>query len=408
MKILMVNKFLHLNGGSETYVFQLGEHLKTQGHSVEYFGMEHAKRIVGNRVGSYTANMDFHSSKLQKLTIPFHILYSAEARQKIRLVLDDFHPDVVHLNNFNFQLTPSILYEIKKYEKEAKQKVRIIYTAHDYQLVCPNHRMNRPGTGKNCEKCLGGHFYHCMKGKCIHGSTLKSALGMLEGYLYQVLHTYRHIDTIICPSRFLTDKMNTNPMFAQKTITLSNFIEEENWEENREEIKKEDYVLYFGRFSEEKGIRTLIKACRQLPQVPFVFAGKGPLEKDMEGVPNIKNMGFLTGEPLKKLIQKARFSIYPSEWYENCPFSVMESQQYETPVLGACIGGIPELIENGVTGELFQSGDAAELTKKIQNLWDDREKIKQYRKNCRSVRFDTIFHYTEKLMKIYKGLEERK
>ncbi|MDE5680517.1 MAG: glycosyltransferase, partial [Lachnospiraceae bacterium] len=147
MKILMVNKFLYPNGGSETYIFELGKELTRQGHQVEYFGMEHENRIVGNHAESYTSNMDFHTGKLQKLMYPFKIIYSCEARKKIRAVLRDFKPDIVHLNNFNYQLTPSIIYEIKAH------KIPIVFTAHDYQLVCPNHMMINGRTGKNCEKC---------------------------------------------------------------------------------------------------------------------------------------------------------------------------------------------------------------------------------------------------------------
>ena len=150
MKILMINKFLHPNGGSETYIFKLGQQLQTMGHEVQYFGMEHEGRVVGNRVDAYTSNMDFHGgSKLAKLTYPIKTIYSAEARQKIRLVLDDFQPDVCHLNNFNYQLTPSIILEIRKWEKRTGHRCRIVYTAHDYQLVCPNHMCNHPGTLQN-------------------------------------------------------------------------------------------------------------------------------------------------------------------------------------------------------------------------------------------------------------------
>ena len=115
------------------------------------------------------------------------------------------------------------------------------------------------------------------------------------------------------------------------------------------------YVLYFGRYSEEKGIGTLVRVCESLPQIPFVFAGAGPLEDRVNGVSNIENVGFKSQDELEILIRNAAFSIYPSEWYENCPFSVMESQMYGTPVLGANIGGIPELIVEGKTGELLQN-----------------------------------------------------
>ena len=399
MKILMINKFLHPNGGSETYIFKLGAYLESMGHEVQYFGMEHEGRCVGNRVNAYTSDMDFHGgSKLSKLTYPLKTIYSSEARKKLRLVLEDFQPEVCHLNNFNYQLTPSILLEIAKWKKEG-HPCRVIFTAHDYQLVCPNHMCNNPNTGENCEKCLGGHFGNCTKGKCIHGSLAKSAVGTLEAMLWNGCGVYKNIDVMICCSEFLKTKMDCNPLFAGKTLALHNFVDKVE----RKETEKQDYVLYFGRFSREKGIDTLLKACRALPDIPFVFAGTGPLEGEIAGVPNIKNVGFQRGQALENLIRQARFSVYPSQWYENCPFSVMESQLYGTPVLGADIGGIPELIEVGKTGELFESGNAAQLEEKIRTLWEDRELTDRYSENCAHLRFDDVAAYTEKLLKLYRG-----
>lgn len=399
MKILMINKFLYPNGGSETYIFKLGEYLIKKGHEVQYFGMEHEGRCVGNRVNVYTSDMDFHGgSKLAKLTYPLKTIYSSEARTQLRKVLDDFQPDVCHLNNFNYQLTPSMILEIVKWRKEAGKQCKIVFTAHDYQLICPNHMMNNPNTNQNCEKCLGGKFTNCMKGKCIHGSAAKSAIGMLEAYFWKWNGAYKYIDTMICCSEFLKTKMDSNPLFAKKTIALHNFVERVEWKQT----EKKKYVLYFGRFSTEKGIATLIQVCKELPDVQFIFAGTGPLEETINGISNIKNVGFQKGTALKDLICEAQFSIYPSEWYENCPFSVMESQMYGTPVLGARIGGIPELIEEGQTGELFESGSADDLRRKILGLWKDQEKIEKYSKNCKNIKFDTIEEYVEKLMIIYK------
>lgn len=399
MKILMINKFLHPNGGSETYIFKLGAYLQSMGHEVQYFGMEHEGRCVGNRVNAYTSDMDFHGgSKLSKLTYPLKTIYSSEARKKLRLVLEDFQPEVCHLNNFNYQLTPSTLLEIAKWKKEG-HPCRVIFTAHDYQLVCPNHMCNNPNTGENCEKCLGGHFGNCTKGKCIHGSLAKSAVGTLEAMLWNGCGVYKNIDVMICCSEFLKTKMDCNPLFAGKTLALHNFVDKVE----RKETEKQDYVLYFGRFSREKGIDILLKVCKALPDIPFVFAGTGPLEGEIAGVPNIKNVGFQRGQALENLIRQARFSVYPSQWYENCPFSVMESQLYGTPVLGADIGGIPELIEVGKTGELFESGNAAQLEKKIRTLWEDRELTDRYSENCAHLRFDDVAAYTEKLLKLYRG-----
>lgn len=397
MKILMINKFLYPNGGSETYIFKLGDYLQEQGHEVQYFGMEHEGRIVGNRVGAYTSNMDFHGgNKLAKLTYPIKTIYSSEARKKIRLVLDDFRPDVCHLNNFNYQLTPSIILEIRKWEKQSGHKCKIIYTAHDYQLVCPNHMCNNPNTHKNCEKCLGGHFLNCTRGRCIHGSLAKSIIGTMEATFWKWMGVYKQIDKIICCSHFMKSKLDTYPVLADKTVVMHNFIEPVE----AKKVQKKDYILYFGRFSQEKGIATLVQAAEELPEIPFIFAGSGPMEYLVEDVPNIKNVGFQRGEALEKLIREARLTVYPSEWYENCPFSVMESQMYGTPVLGADIGGIPELIRVGETGELFKSGNKTDLQECLSKLWKDSVLTCTYSRNCMDIHFDTLKVYVSKLLSI--------
>ena len=398
MRVLMINKFLHPNGGSETYIFKLGQQLTQMGHEVQYFGMEHEGRCVGNRAESYTSDMDFHGgSKLSKLLYPVKTIYSAEARTKLRAVLEDFRPDVCHLNNFNYQLTPSVILEIRKFQKQTGQKIKILYTAHDYQLVCPNHMCNQPATGENCEKCLSGSFLPCLKGKCIHGSTAKSAVGMAEATFWKMMKVYKQIDTVICCSRFMKTKMDTNPIFAGKTVTLHNFVENIPWQAT----EKQDYVLYFGRFSQEKGVATLLNVCKALPHISFVFAGTGPMEEEISRLPNAKNVGFQTGKALEDLIRQARFSVYPSQWYENCPFSVMESQLYGTPVVGANIGGIPELIQPGKTGELFEAGNAGELEEKIRFLWENKQLTDTYSDNCKALPFDTVQTYCEKLLTYY-------
>lgn len=399
MKILMVNKFLYPNGGSETYIFKLGEQLQKEGHEVQYFGMEHEGRIVGNHAECYTSNMDFHTGKLQKLLYPFRIIYSREAKKKITVVLRDFQPDVVHLNNINFQLTPSVIYAVRDYEKRSGRKIKLVFTAHDYQWVCPNHMMRIPSTGEICFACRDGNFLQCTKNRCIHDSKVKSLIGTIEAKLYDRRKTYGMVDAIICPSEFMKKQLDTNPVLAEKTIMLHNFIDAKE-----QHAEKKDYVVYFGRFSEEKGTRTLLEACKALPQIPFIFAGTGPLEEEVNQVENVENRGFVTGDALRKLIAEARFSVYPSEWYENCPFSVMESQMYGTPVLTSDLGGAPELVQADKTGELFRGGDVEELTEHIRDLWNQPELCRKYSENCKDINFDTVETYCGKIVKIYKDL----
>ena len=349
-------------------------------------------------MNAYTSDMDFHGgSILSKLTYPIKTIYSSEARKQIRKVLDDFKPDVCHINNFNYQLTPSIILEIVKWRKEEKKDCRIIYTAHDSQLVCPMHLMQNPITKQPCTKCLGGHYLNCAKGKCIHGSFAKSIIGTIEATYWNARKTYRFFDTVISPSKFLAEKLGTNSILKERMIILRNFIEEAN-----EDIKKEkkDYILYFGRYSNEKGIGTLLKVVDQLQNKKFVFAGNGPLVNEVNARSNIENKGFLSGSELQQTIASAKFTIIPSECFENCPFTVMESQMYGTPVLGSNRGGIPELIQVGKTGDLFEPGDAENLKEKIEVM---KAKSKEYSKNCEKIRFDSLDEYCEKLMKIYRG-----
>lgn len=402
MKILIVNKFLYPNGGSETYIFKLGEQLNRLGHEVQYFGMEHEGRIVGNHAEQYTSNMDFHSGKLAKLLYPFKIIYSKEAYKKLTLVLKDFNPDVVHLNNFNFQLTPSVIYAVKDYEKKSGKRIKLVYTAHDGQLVCPNHLMQQYISHERCEQCISGSCFNCAKNKCIHGSLVKSLLGSIEAFIYRTRKTYGLIDLVICPSNFLKTKLDVLSEIRYKTVVLHNFVDQIDF---KGQVEKEDYILYLGRYSEEKGVRTLLKVCKALleeyPEIRFKFAGNGPLEDEVNSLENIENVGFVAGEDKYDLIRKAKLTIFPSECNENCPFTVMESLMCGTPVLAADVGGVPELVVNEINGELFIPGDVNGLTDRIVNLYIDNVlKMNAYSEESRKVTFDSLDEYTNKLIRI--------
>ncbi len=403
MRILFVNKFLYPNGGSESYIFQLGRCLELMGHEVQYFGMDHKDRCVGNRAGAYTRNMDFHKGSIKdKLTAAGRIIYSREARKKIRAVLDDFQPDICHLNNFNYQLTPSIILEIVRWRKDTGRSCRIVYTAHDYQLLCPNHMFRNPNDGSLCRKCAGGSFYHCILGRCIHGSRMRSMFGAMEGYFWKWKRVYGYIDTVICCSEFMKEQIDRRSDLSDKTVMLRNFIE--GHYKAQKDIKK-PYIIYFGRYSEEKGIRDLVQVCRELSDIDFVFAGDGPLKDLLGSSGNICDVGFKNKDELMKLVSEARFSVYPSVWYENGPFSIMESISVGTPVLGADIGGIPELIRPGVCGELYKSGDRDELRERISSLWKDKGRLDGYAENCLKIHFDDVEEYCVKLIHIYQQTE---
>ena len=347
MKILIVNKYLYYKGGAETYALKVGKYLEEQGNEVQYFGMNSEKNVVENSLNLYTQEMDFHTSKLKKFFYPFKIIYSFEAKRKIKKIIKEFKPDIIHLNNINFQLTPAII------DVAYKMHIPVVQTVHDYQMICPNHLLYNKGI---CEKCINGNKWNCTKNNCIHESKAKSIIGSIEAILYtKILKTYKKVSKYICPSEFLESKLlQASDIYKGKTISIHNYIE---LKENLEHREKENYVLFFGRLSEEKGLDIFLDVCKELPDIYFKIAGTGPLEKECTGVKNVEFVGFKTGKDLEELISRAKFSIYPSVWYENCPLSILESESLGTPVITANYGGMKELVEDEKTGVLVDKID---------------------------------------------------
>jgi glycosyltransferase involved in cell wall biosynthesis len=400
LKVLQVNKFLYWFGGSETYCFKLSDYLESQGHEVQFFGMEHERNVKGNTLNLGVSNVEFKQMSIRKAHYPFKIIYSIEAKRKIRKVIEAYKPDIIHINNFNFQLTPSILYEIKKFN------IPVVMTLHDFQIVCPNHMMYLEHEQKICEDCKGRKYFSCVKNNCLHNSKIKSVLAAFEGYLNHKLKTYdRCIDMFIAPSHFLKNKVVEFGESKDRIKVIHNFIDELGVNDLP---KKENYALYFGRLNVQKGIPTLIKAMKRLPDIKFVIAGEGDLEDEVKGIANVEYVGFKKGEELKNLVKRALFTIYPSEWYENCPMSVLESQMYGTPVIGANIGGIPELIEDQKDGMLFQAGNVDELVEKISYLYHHGDILSQYSEKCiEKVQQFSIEKYYSQLMGVYNTVIEK-
>lgn len=392
----MINKFLYPRGGAETYMFKVGQQLVKQGHTVEYFGMYDKRNIVGNNDNIYAENVDFHEKRISSITYPFKIIYSSENRKKLKIVLNRFKPDIVHLNNINFQLTPAIIDEIYEHH------IPMIQTVHDLQMLCPNHLMFQDF--KTCEKCKNGNYIECIKNKCIHNSTIKSLLGTIESIVYHNGNTYSKINHYICPSKFIENKLlEYDEIYKNKTTFIQNFIELPKIDSN---LMKQNYVLYFGRFYEEKGIRLMIDTIKACSNISFIFAGDGPLKNLLENIPNLKYVGFKNGKELNDLIQQAQLSIYPSIWYENCPLSILESESLGTPVLASSLGGIPELIEENKTGRILKELTVDEFVKKLQDTYNNKNLLEKMSKNCLEKRNSliSIEQYCNELEKKYKEL----
>ncbi len=399
MKILMVNKFLYSRGGAENYMLYLAEQLEKLGHEVQYFGMYDEKNSVGNKAGKYTQNMDFHSKGLARFLYPFKIIYSAESKRKLLAVIDDFHPDIIHMNNINFQLTPSVIYAAKK------GGIPLVQTVHDYQMICPNHLLYNFKNNEICEKCLGGCYLSCIKNKCIHGSRVKSIIGAIEARFYSLLKTYKKVDLYITPSYFLEQKLlATNSLYQGKTKTIHNFIDKNNF---KTQEKTEEYIAFAGRLSKEKGIDLIAEAAKLLPQYTFMVAGSGPDEDILKNIDNVKMIGFLSGEKLVEFMGKAKLLLVPSIWYENCPLSILEAQCMGVPIVTMKSGGMAELVVDGVTGVHVSEPTPESLAQKLKETLENEEYYNSLKENCKKAKDDilSVETYCEKLMEAYQEVK---
>ncbi len=371
----MVNKFLYPRGGSESYMLSLGSHLESLGHEVQYFGMYDEKNTVGNSLGLCTSNMDFHSTGLSRFLYPFKIIYSFESYRKIGKVLDDFKPDVVHMNNINFQLTPSIIYAVKK------RGIALVQTVHDYQMICPNHLLYNFDKNEPCEKCLGGSYINCIKNRCIHSSRIKSILGVIEAKLYRFLGTYKKVDLYICPGSFLEKKLlSSGDFYKGKTLTIHNFINKNKF--TSDNPKKGDYIVYVGRFFKEKGVELLGETAKLLPQYRFLAVGDGPHGDALCDIDNLELAGFLTGDKLVEVMANAKALLLPSVCYENCPLTILEAHCLGVPVITMNYGGMAELVKDGVNGTLVKEATAESVAESIRKTLDDTEYYDTLRANC--------------------------
>lgn len=397
MRVLLVNKFHYRKGGSETYYFAVADALQELDHEVHFFAMEDEKNLPCEDSDLFVPNRDYNgpSSPLAKVSAALSIVYSRESRRRFQELCERVRPDVVHMNLVHRQITLSIL--DAPYLRE--HHVPVVWTAHDYIGVCPSYTM-LDGDENVCDACLDGHFSSCLKRKCVKRSTAKSGMAMLEAEFLKHSHAYNKIDRIICPSRFLAEKMVEGGFSKSQVVWMPNFITNGSLEAMERVATpecNEPYFLYFGRLSAEKGVDVLISAFSEASlKLPddwrLKIAGSGPAEeslracaKDSAASCRIEFLGYKSGDELASLIKGARWSVVPSTWRENMPYSIVESLAAGTPVIGSEMGGIPELVRNGETGYTFPVGDVSALSEAlVRASMVTEERIECFKSNCRS------------------------
>ena len=394
--ILNVSQNHYIRGGSDRYFFTLAEMLKKHGHQVIPFTAVSPKNEPSEWEHYFPRGADFEHPGVGDL---LRFLYSRDAAKSIQQLLNDTNIDLAHFHIYYGKLTASILGELKG------AGIPLIQTLHEYKLTCPvySHLSN----DEICEACAGKHFWRALPKRCNRGSIARTTLSVTEAYVSKMLGAVEKFDHFISVSHFLRKKMISHGIAKNKISTVHNFVDVSDITPN---FSTGEYVLYFGRIHQSKGILTLIKAAAPLKQVPLYIVGDGEAMPEVQriieqnGSEHIHLLGFKQGDELRELILNSICTVLPSEWYENCPMAVLESYAYGKPVIGADIGGIPELIQDGVDGFLVPSGEQDALRERL--LWmaehkNDAVEMGRIGRQKMETEFNADIHY-ERIMNVYQ------
>lgn len=391
-RVLIVSKFYYPRGGDCVCAINLEKLLREKGHDVAVFAMQYDENIQSEYAKYFASNVEFAGGIGAKLNAAKRIFGMGSIKKEFACILNDFKPEVVHLHNIHSYLSPVVAKMAKKFG------ATVVWTLHDYKLLCPSYACTRAGFP--CELCYNDKLY-VLKHKCMKGSSVASTLAYMEAKYWNKSKLEKYTDKFICPSKFMKSRMELGGF--DKLNVVCNFVDPVKLDlfKKQNSTQREDYYIYVGRLSEEKGIATLVNVAKEI-DFKLKVVGGGPLETQLKQecaeFPNIEFLGHQDANTVAKLLSEARFSVVPSECYENNPLSVIESRCAGTPVVGADIAGIPELIKVQ-TGIIFEPRNKTSLKQAIEQAlckeWQ-YDKIKQES----LVEFSPDAHY-EKIIDIY-------
>lgn len=407
MRILFLNNFYYLRGGAERVLFEEMRLLREAGHDVAIYARGHQLNEPAPFAEFFPPPLetDRLGLSLGTLRSARELIYSAASRRGLREVLARFRPDIVHAHNVYGRLSLSVLDELKA------AGVPVVMTLHDLKLLCPSYLMLN--NGMPCERCKGHRYQNAVLTRCHKGSYPASLVYALESWFNHGLGKYRSVRRFIAPSRFLRDKCLEHGWDGARIAYLPNFIDPAPAPEPPD--GGGEHLLYLGRLSREKGVGTLLQAYRQLTRpIPLIVAGEGPEQEALQraalysGLP-VTFTGHLSGAKLSGLLSRASGVVIPSECYENAPLSLLEAYAAGKPVLAACIGGIPELVQHGETGFLFSPGSVPGLANTLErflSLTRSERAAMGVAARAKLVREFSAQRHLELLLGLYRELRE--
>ena len=409
MKILLIHKFHYMLGGTETFHYNLANALTAAGHKVIYFSMYDERNIPCEQDSYFTSNINYNDRDmglLKKVKIGLKLIYSFEAKTKINRLVEDEKPDIAHIGLLHRQLTFSIVDVLKRHN------IPVVMHLHELTPLCPCYTMLR-NDGTICNECMVSGYWNCVKHKCMKGSFTKSLLAYVEAQFLKYGDYYNKVDLYIAECDFYKKLVASSHFTNSPIIKMNNFLPIE--QEYKSYSKCDDYILYFGRYSREKGVLTILKAFNILKcKEKLVLVGNGTeldninnyiLENKLQN--KVEVYGAIFGKEMEQIIEKAKAILVPSEWYENGAFVALQALAKGKIVIASNIAGLAEIIQDGETGFLAEPGNPksfAEVVEKALNMTESEylkmsEKIVNYAKQrCDAQKY--IFQLTNYYAKL--------
>lgn len=364
--LLSINNYHYRRGGAEVVYLEQNALFERQGWTVMPFAMQHARNPATPWSRYFVDEIEFGQAygTRRQLTNAMKIIWSTEARRKVEALVRAHRPSIAHAHNVYHHISPAI------FGKLHDLGVPVVLTLHDLKIACPAYKMlTHDGV---CERCRGGALWNVARHRCVKDSRALSTLIMLESIAHRALGCYRkHVTRFVVPSRFYLEKFVEWGWPRERFVHVPNFVDSAALEPG---LDAGSGFVYFGRLAPEKGLKTLIRACAKAG-ARLQIVGTGPEEAALQQLSaalgaDVEFLGYRSGADLHAVVRAARAVVLPSEWYENAPMTVLEAYALGRPVIGADIGGIPELIRPGETGLVVPSGSADALAAALAAMCD--------------------------------------
>jgi glycosyltransferase involved in cell wall biosynthesis len=372
MRVLQVNKFIYRRGGAEGYMLDLATLLRGDGHTVEFFGMQHPRNDEVAYGAHFPSEVAFDAEAVgiaARSRSVARMMWSSTAHRGVSEVLDDFRPDVIHAHNVYHQLSPSVL------RPGRRRNLPTVMTVHDYKLVCPTYQLL--ANGQPCEDCIPKKFHHAVTNRCRNQSAVSSGLMAVELSLHTALRLYDSVDVFLCPSDFLRTMLVRGGLPEDRVRLLRNFADPRNLEFPPKPAPGSGF-LAAGRLAPEKGIDLAIRAAAAAgPDIRLRVAGEGPEAARLHALADevapgqVEFLGWCERETVSRLLRESTAALVTSTWYENQPLAVLEAFATRTPVIATRIGGLGELVTDQQTGILVAPDDVAGMAAAMRRLQDD-------------------------------------